>query len=111
MNLKQSDIYILFHKSANDSTLKITNDDWDALQEAVDNTYNLFTQRLNALYPISEIEKRICLLIKISIPIKDIPYLVSRSKQAVTSARKRLYEKIYGESCAPETFDAFISEF
>lgn len=111
MNLKKSDIYILFHKSANDSTLKITNDDWDALQEAVDNTYNLFTQRLNALYPISEIEKRICLLIKISIPIKDIPYLVSRSKQAVTSARKRLYEKIYGESCAPETFDAFISEF
>ncbi|WP_321331293.1 tetratricopeptide repeat protein [uncultured Bacteroides sp.] len=111
ISLKQSDIYILFHNAANEPALKITDDNWDVLQNAIDNTYNSFTQRLHALYPVSEIEKRICLLIKISIPIKDIPYLVSRSKQAVTSARKRLYEKIHGESCSPETFDSFIYEF
>lgn len=107
----QSDIYLLFHKAANEPILKITENDWDALREAVNNTYDSFTQRLQTLYPVSEIEERICLLIKISIPIKDIPYLVSRSKQAVTSTRKRLYEKIHGESCSPETFDSFISEF
>ncbi len=111
MKLKQSEIYTLFRKAAHDTAIKITENEWHALQEAVDNTYNNFTKRLNALYPASQTEERICLLIKIAVPPTGIARLVSLSKQGVTSARKRLYEKIHGESGTPEALDDLIRGF
>lgn len=108
---KQSNIYNRFHKAINDTKIKLTSEDWDALQSQIDNCYKDFTTRLRALYPISEIELQICLLLKANITTTGIAQLTGRSKSAIVSARKKLYEKIYNQSGKAEEWDAFIATF
>lgn len=108
---KQSSIYSRFHNAINDAKIKLTKEDWDALQSQIDNCYKDFTTRLRALYPISEIELQICLLLKINITTTGIAQLTGRSKSAIVSARKKLYEKIHNQSGKPEEWDAFITTF
>lgn len=108
---KQSSIYNRFHKAINDTKIKITSENWDALQSQIDNCYKDFTTRLRALYPISEIELQICLLLKANITTTGIAQLTGRSKSAIVSARKKLYEKIHNQSGKPEEWDAFIACF
>lgn len=109
--LKQSDIYLLFHNATIDSSIKIAESDWQALQEALNDTYADFTKRLKALHSINIIEEHVCLLIKIGFTPSGITHLVPLSKQGISSIRKRLYCKIHGESGKPEDFDKFIRSF
>ena len=108
---KQSNIYSRFHNAINDTKIKLTREDWDTLQNHIDNCYKDFTTRLRALYPISEIELQICLLLKTNITTTGIAQLTGRSKSAIVSARKKLYEKIHNKSGKPEEWDAFIASF
>lgn len=102
-----SAIYIKFHETDD----KILEEDWSELISAIDNTYRNFTQRLKDLYPMNEVELQVCLLLKIDMPFKRIALLVLRSKQAVTSIRKRLYKKVFGREGAPDDWDRFIRNF
>ena len=111
MAFKQSSIYNRFHNAINDTKIKLIKEDWDALQSQIDNCYKDFTTRLRALYPISEIELQICLLLKANITTTGIAQLTGRSKSAIVSARKKLYEKIHNEPGKPEEWDAFIATF
>lgn len=108
---KQSSIYSLFHDAINDAKIKLTKEDWETLQSQIDNCYKDFTTRLRALYPISEIELQICLLLKANITTTGIAQLTGRSKSAIVSARKKLYEKVHNKSGKPEEWDAFIATF
>lgn len=108
---KQSDIYNFFHNAINNDNIKLTKEDWITLQLQVDRCYKDFTHRLRTLYPISDIELQICLLLKIDITTTGIAILTGRSKSAIVSARKKLYEKVYGEKGKPEQWDAFITSF
>lgn len=110
-SLQQSDIYLLFHKAGNDESLKITEEHWQKLQAAIDVAFQNFTNRLYTYYPqLSLQELRICYLIKISIPVKDIATFVNRSKSAITVSRSRLYKKIHGTDGNAEMFDNFIAD-
>lgn len=105
-NFKQSEIYSKFHTVQGFERLEET--DWMELQNAINKTYKNFTHHLYSLYPISKIELRICLLIKTDISISHIALLTGRSKSAITSARRKLYEKVYGQKGGPEMWDQFI---
>ena len=107
-NLKESDIYRKFHQV--ESFKELTDDDWGVLQQAIDNAYINFTNHLYALFPVSNTELRICLLLKIGMPVSKITALIGRSKSAITSARKKLYEKMYNEKGTPDMFDKIIEE-
>lgn len=112
ITLKQSAIYKKFHNLLpQEETNKINNSDWEELNHTIDETYNQFSQRLLEFYPISDIELKVCLLIKIGIPPRQIAALTIRSKQAVTSIRKRLYKKLFDEDGSPEQLDCFIQQF
>ena len=102
-----SAIYIKFHETDD----KILEEDWSELISAIDNTYRNFTQRLKDLYPMKEVELQVCLLLKIDMPFKRIALLTLRSKQAVTSIRKRLYKKVFGREGTPDDWDCFIRNF
>ena len=66
--LISSAIYQHFHQ-AEANVAKITESDWLELQQTLDLTYPQFSERLQQLYPkMSERERRICYLIKISMP-------------------------------------------
>ena len=57
---------------------------------------------------MSDIELQICLLLKANISTTGIAQLTGRSKSAIVSARKKLYEKVHNEKGKPEQWDAFI---
>lgn len=117
--LKESQIYKDFRHVAGlegfeDKSEKknITAEDWIMLAEILDQTYNNFTQRLQTFYPnMSKQELYISMLIKIDIPIFGIATLIARSKQAVSSARKMLYEKTHNQQSTPNQWDDFIKRF
>lgn len=107
--LKESDIYKKFHSANEDSKIKA--EDWDTLSEEIDKTYNRFTARLYVLYPFSEREIRICLLIKINLRPSKIAPLIPCAKQTLTSIRKRMYERTHNQRGNPELWDEFIRNF
>lgn len=117
--LKESQVYKDFYHVAgmpNSENIsnkeKISIDDWEELTTAIDRTYNNFTKRLQILYPgISEHEIHICILLKIAIPPTSIANLTARSKQAITSSRKKLYEKTHNQVGTPDLWDNFIQGF
>lgn len=117
--LKDSQIYKDFYhvagmpnsKNISDKS-KITEEDWDELIAAIDKTYNNFTWRLQKLYPkISEQEIRICVLLKISINPQSIATLLLRSRQAMDSARKKLYRVTHNQDGTAAMWDDFIKTF
>ena len=109
--LKNSDIYKKFHFAVQGSDEKIGNDDWKELMCAVDEAYNQFTTRLLELYPMKTIEIQVCVLIKIGLSPAQIAFFTIRSRQAISSIRKRLYSKVMGKDGTPEQWDNFISTF
>ncbi|WP_321331749.1 tetratricopeptide repeat protein [uncultured Bacteroides sp.] len=106
----QSSIYKQIHQLAGGNGT-MTNVDWEKLTKAIDGTYDGFTSRLYALHSFSSIELKICLLLKAKISVTGIAFITGRSKSAITSARKKMYEKVYGEAGKPEQWDAFIEPF
>lgn len=109
--LKHSDIYKKFHFAVQGSDEKIGNDDWKELMCAVDEAYNQFTTRLLELYPMKTIEIQVCVLIKIGLSPAQIAFITIRSRQAISSIRKRLYSKVMRKDGTPEQWDNFISTF
>lgn len=110
--LINSEIYKKFYRAAEDENEKIQDEDWRELACAVDEAYNQFTKRLYELYPIKDIELQVCLLLKIGLTKKtQIATITIRSKQAITSIRKRLNSKVFNREDSPEQWDNFISNF
>lgn len=105
-----SGIYHTFHQWSENSA-RITDEQWKELHTAIDLTYPRFTDRLLTLYPkLSEIELRICYLIKISLPLKTIAQMLNRSNSGITNARIRMYKKLKGKDGKAEFFDQFIAD-
>ena len=101
-----SAIYAKFH----DGREPIDESDWMALRQELDRVYDL-TNRLYALNPtLSEMEWRICCLIKIQMKVTDMAILLHRSKQAVSNARNRLYSKLSGRPGDPTKLDDLIRD-
>lgn len=110
-NLRDSDIYLHFHKVRENPTMKISEKDWGQLREAIDTTFHKFTDRLRMLCPkITTVELRICYLIKISIPVKDMAILMIKTSAAITNTRVRLYKKITGTEGKADKLDQFITD-
>lgn len=106
-----SDIYVCICKKATDKEEKMTDKEWEELTVAINATYNDFTSRLLALHRFSSIEMKICLLLKAKFPVTAIANLIMRSKPAITSARRAMYEKVHGFKGKAEDWDAFIASF
>lgn len=109
--LRKSAIYARFHSISQESDPAITDDEWTELQKTIDETYENFTGKLYALcQKLSPMELHLCYLMKISISVTNMAYIVGRSKSTVSTARSRLYEKLKGEKGTPEMLDKLISD-
>lgn len=116
VKLKQSGIYRKFHSVQKEDVgeekkIKISSSDWQELKKEIDETYNQFSQRLQELYPVTDIELKVCLLPKIDISPKEIATVTIRSKQAISSIRKRLYKKLFNDDGNTDQLDSFIRNF
>ncbi|MDR2917348.1 MAG: tetratricopeptide repeat protein [Tannerella sp.] len=105
--IRKADIYQKFHAEGG---FKATESDWLELQDLINHTFPQFPEQLHSLLPkISDIEFKVCCLVKIEVPTADIANTINRSRQSVTMIRKRLYQKIYGENGSTKDFDEFIA--
>lgn len=109
--LYMTNIYNKFQTVANSKEksqlLKI--EDWQELQEQVDEAYGGFTTRLKELYPqISEKELHICLLIKIGVTPTQMATIMISSKQDISSVRSRLYTKLSGTKGSSKQCDQLV---
>ena len=109
--IKNVEIILFFHHAVNNET-KINDAQWDELKAEINNIFNDFNVRLICLYPeISDIELKICNLIKGGFNPNDISKLVNRSAPSISSIRSRLYTKITGETQSTSAMDQLLKDF
>lgn len=106
--LLDSDICKTFKDRIRSSSFKITTEEWCALEKAVNDTYEGFSENLHKLHRFSKYEFHICLLIKINIPPADMAKLTNHTKESISATRRRLYEKVFSEKGSPKLWDDFI---
>ncbi len=105
--LANTEIYkTIIQRAKADKVLHV--DEWKALDETINAEIENFRSTIYEYHDISMQEYRICMLIRLDIPVKDIGTLLSLSTSGISKARKRLQEKLFGNDGTAKDFDAFI---
>ncbi|MBO7119149.1 MAG: hypothetical protein J6W03_02370 [Bacteroidaceae bacterium] len=83
-------------------------EDWGELTRMLNSIYSGFTEKLFSLYPMSEHEMHVSLLIKMRQQPKDIAMLTAHSKESIATTRSRLYSKVFGRKGSSKDWDDFV---
>ena len=102
-----SDIYRHIQECLN-SGRSLNYQDWSELTQLLNSIYTGLTEKLYSLYPMSEQELHVSLLIKMHIQPKDIAMLTAHSKESIATTRSRLYSKVFGRKGSSKDWDDFI---
>ena len=88
---------------------KLKEEDWLMLHKAILEKYPNFDSALHDLYAkIRTHDIRVSMLIKIGIKPVDIAYLTSHTEEAISSTRRRLYERAFNKKGKPSDWDKTI---
>lgn len=88
---------------------KLKEEDWIMLHNAIVERYPNFDSALHDLYAkIRTHDIRVSMLIKIGIKPVDIAYLTSHTEEAISSTRRRLYERAFNKKGKPSDWDKAI---
>lgn len=98
--------FLLQRRMATGSLMK--DEEWQRVEQSLMTVYPGFTTQLQSLYPMSDVEYRTCLLIKLRIPTKDIAAVLAREANTISSLRKRLYKKVFDREGGAKEWDDFI---
>lgn len=82
--------------------------DWAGMDVLFAQRLPHFGKALRELSPLSDIEWRVCQLLKLGFSPSQIALLASRSPEAISSIRRRLYAKVFQKKGSPADWDAFI---
>ena len=82
--------------------------DWGELTGLLNSIYTGFTEKLYSLFPMSEHELHVSLLIKMRQQPKDIAMLTAHSKESIATTRSRLYSKVFGRKGSSKEWDDFV---
>lgn len=102
-----SDIYRRIQECLN-SGRSLSYQDWGELTQLLNSIYTGLTEKLYSLYPMSEQELHVSLLIKMRQQPKDIAMLTAHSKESIATTRSRLYSKVFGRKGSSKDWDDFI---
>ena len=102
-----SDIYRRLQECLNTGK-SLNYQDWGELTSLLNSIYTGFTEKLYSLYPMSEQELHVSLLIKIHLQPRDIASLTAHSKESIATTRSRLYSKVFGRKGSSKDWDDFI---
>lgn len=109
--LAKSHIAIRIKKILNDPdnvNKLLSEDDWTELERLIERLYPDFRERILEVSKLTSFKLHICLLLKAKIAIADIALLTQHSAEAITSARRRMAQKAFGENSTPVEWDDFI---
>ena len=82
--------------------------DWDRLYVLFCEKLPFFEKALRELAPLTEIEWRTCMLLKLGFLPGQIAFLLNKSAEGVSSIRRRLYSKVFHEKGKAADWDKFI---
>lgn len=82
--------------------------DWDEVEQLLRPVWPGFTNRLLGLCHMSELEYRVCLLIKLRVPPSEMAALLSKEASTISSVRSRLYQKVFQRKGSCKDWDQFI---
>jgi len=102
-----SDEYIGLHHRITRGE-RLTDEDWREMEERLKRVYPGFTSRLRNLYPMSELEYQVCLLIKLRISPTEMADVLSRDGSTISTVRSRLYKKVFGSKGGARDWDEFV---
>lgn len=88
----------------------LNDEDWDEVERLLKQVYPGFAGRLRSLYRMSELERQVCLLVKLRIPPRDIASVLCRDVSTISTVRSRLYQKVFGRKGGAREWDDFILE-
>lgn len=102
-----STFYTALHKrlAAGD---RLTDDDWTAIEDRLRSVYPHFSSTLFSLVSMSEVEHRVCLLLKLNATPTEIASVLCRDKSSISTVRSRLYQKVFDKKGSSRDWDEFI---
>lgn len=107
--LCQTDIVSYFQSSINDIHAIIREKDWNELYRAFDETLPSFERNLKRIHDMTEIEWRVCMLLKLGFSSSEIAKLTNKSATTIPSIRSRLYRKFFMTKGKASEWDVFIA--
>ena len=106
-HLRSSDIFQLAtSKCASKQVL--SDDDWNALEETLHQYAPEFIPRLKSVYPFSQQEWRVSLLMKYGFAPSEIATATAHSVTAIYSTKTRLCKKVFTQDISFDDWDSFI---
>ena len=87
----------------------LNDDEWEQLHQMVNAVYPNFRSKLTSLTAMNAHEYHVCLLLKIGVKPSSIAKLTAHSAEAISSSRRRLYEKAMKKSGKPGDWDALVT--
>ena len=107
--LCHTDIVSYFQSSINDIHAIIREKDWNELYRAFDETLPSFERNLKRIHDMTEIEWRVCMLLKLGFSSSEIAKLTNKSATTIPSIRSRLYRKFFMTKGKASEWDIFIA--
>lgn len=86
----------------------VKSDEWNEFELAVKTISPDFYSKFYSLRKVSDLEYRLCLLIRARFTPADMAILLCKSRSSITSIRSRLYEKVFGKKGGSRDWDDFI---
>ena len=106
-HLRSSDIFqLVTSKCASKQVL--SDDDWNVLEETLHQCAPEFIPRLKSVYPFSQQEWRVSLLMKYGFAPSEIATATAHSVSAIYSTKTRLCKKVFTQDISFDDWDSFI---
>lgn len=103
----ESGYYRSIHRSIAEGK-RMRAEDWEELERQLNVVYPSFTNHLFSLYPMSELEYQVSLLIKLRISPSDMANVLARDISTISSTRSRLYQKVFHKKGSSKEWDDFV---
>jgi hypothetical protein len=106
-NFEKSDYYIELHRRIKRGD-RFSEEDWREMEYQVKNAYPDFVRHLLTLIPLSEVEFRTCMLIRLSVSPSGMADVLHRDLSSISTIRSRLYYKVFGKKGGSHDWDEFV---
>lgn len=87
---------------------RLQKEDWEEIEMQLKHVYPRFTSTLFNLHRMSEVEYRVCLLLKMDVSPSEIANILYKDNSSISSIRSRLYMKVFGKKGSCRDWDEFI---
>lgn len=102
-----SDFYISLHRKIANGE-RLNKEDWNEIENQLKNVYPRFVSTLFNLHSMSQVEYRVCLLLKLNVGLTEMSNVLCKDKSSISNTRRRLYEKVFDKKGTGKDWDEFI---